>query len=105
VKFTARGRRQTPLCWSNGIALSRFAQPGGNGIVLDVMLDALKFIGIANRMIVALVLPKRLACPMQEQVRTSGRGRLKRVEKFRYTHLRREEQCTWLGIMTHECRS
>jgi hypothetical protein len=53
------------------VLLSRSGQPGGNGIVLDVMLDALKFIGIANRMIVALVLPKRLTCPMQDQVRTS----------------------------------
>jgi hypothetical protein len=54
-------------------------QTSNNGIVLDVISNALKFLAVTNQMIVALILPKWLARPLQDQVRTSGRSRLERA--------------------------
>jgi hypothetical protein len=79
------------------ISLRSCGETSGDRVVFDVPLDALKFITAANQMVVAFVLPKRLAAPLQQQVGPSGSGGFERAEKLRCAHLRGEEEMDVIG--------
>jgi len=66
-------------------------------VAFNVSLDAPELITVANQRIIALVLPKRLAAPLEQQVGSFRGGRLERAWKFRYARLRSEEEMDAMG--------
>jgi hypothetical protein len=62
-------------------------------------LDAPVLITIANQTIIALVLPKRLAAPLKQQVGSFRGGRLERAWKLGYARLRSEQK---MDVMGHD---
>ena len=69
----------------------------GYRVAFNVSLDAPELITVANQRIIALVLPKRLAAPLEQQVGSFRGGRLGRAWKLRSARLRSEEEMDAMG--------
>ena len=66
-------------------------------MAFDGSLDAPELVTVANQTIIALVLPKRLAAPLKQQVGSFRGGRLERAWKLRYARPRSEEEMDAMG--------
>ena len=64
------------------VLLRGVCQSRPHRIVLDVPLNAAKFLAVAHQVIVALVLPERLSGAMQQQVGAPGRSGFERAQQL-----------------------